>query len=173
MCIKHAIHPNLITQSIAEGAYVWKIYPRPTIWVQLVIKPLYLDSLGKVKASYFSGYATDYLRPNWAEQNPEDWWQGGMCIDTPITGNRKKSNQEKSPCVSLCGHMMGCVAVDRQANPLRTAIIYADTRAVEETQKLIEKVGMEPAYRITGHRTNSFIIWRKDDVDPAKPAWYL
>jgi xylulokinase len=57
--------------------------------------------------------------------------------------------------------MMGCVAVDKNANPLRSAIIWADTRAVEETRLLIEKVGMEPAYRITGHRTNASLSGEK------------
>ena len=32
-------------------------------------------------------------------------------------------------CVSFSGQMMGCVAVDRQARPLRNAIIWADMRA--------------------------------------------
>ena len=62
---------------------------------------------------------------------------------------------EEIACVSFSGQMMGCVVVDRHANPLRSAIIWADTRAVPEANSLLEKVGMEAAYRIMGHRASS------------------
>jgi xylulokinase len=123
-------------------------------------KATLFDSQGKVRASYFRGYSTDYLKPNWVEQNPEDWWQA-VCESTHQLMDAAKIKAEEIACVSLCGHMMGCVAVDRQGNPLRTAIIYSDTRAVNESQKLIDKVGMEPAYRITGHRTNPSLSGEK------------
>src|SRR5664279_1550720 len=109
-------------------------------------KATLFDGQGKVKASFFCGYKTDYPRPNWAEQNPEDWWQA-VCESTQELIKIAKIEPGDIACVSLCGHMMGCVAVDKSANPLRSAIIWADTRAVEETRLLIEKVGMEPAYR--------------------------
>jgi len=37
-------------------------------------------------------------------------------------------------------------------NPLRAAIIWADQRAIAETQSLLQKIGLEEIYRITGHR---------------------
>ena len=45
--------------------------------------------------------------------------------------------------------------MDRQARPLRNALIWADMRAVAEAQTIIDGVGMEEAYRITGHRASS------------------
>ena len=113
-----------------------------------------------IKASSFYGYKTEYLKANWVEQNPEDWWQA-VCESTQFLIKTAKIEASEIVCVSLCGHMMGCVAVDRNANPLRSAIIWADTRAVEETQLLIEKVGMKPAYQITGHRTNASLSGEK------------
>jgi xylulokinase len=50
--------------------------------------------------------------------------------------------------------MMGCVPLDRQARPLRSALIWADTRAVAEAGRLIERSGMEAVYRVTGHRAS-------------------
>ena len=38
-------------------------------------KATLFDRQGRVKSSFFCGYKTDYPKPNWAEQNPEDWWQ--------------------------------------------------------------------------------------------------
>ncbi len=123
-------------------------------------KATLFDGQGLVKASFFCGYETVYPKPNWAEQDPEDWWQA-VCESTQNLMKIAKIEPGQIACVSLCGHMMGCVAVDRHANPLRSAMIWADTRAVEETQILIEKVGMQPAYQITGHRTNPSLSGEK------------
>jgi len=64
--------------------------------------------------------------------------------------------------------MMGCIAVDRQANPLRKAIIWADTRASVQAEALVAQVGMLAAYRITGHRaspsyTAAKIMWLRQN----------
>jgi xylulokinase len=47
------------------------------------------------------------------------------------------------------------VPVDRRARPLRNALIWADMRAIDEAQAIIDGVGMAEAYRITGHRASS------------------
>ncbi len=108
---------------------------------------------GKVCASAFFGYNTDYPRANWVEQNPEDWW-AAVCSTTRQLLESARITPGDISCISFSGQMMGCVPVDRNTNPLRSAIIWADTRAVREAQSLIDQVGMEPAYRITGHRAS-------------------
>ena len=123
-------------------------------------KATLFDSQGKVIAGYFCGYKTEYPKPNWVEQNPDDWWQA-VCESSQYLIKCAKINPGDIGVVSLCGHMMGCVAVDQHANPLRSAIIWADTRAVEEAQLLVDKVGMQEGYRITGHRTNPSLSGEK------------
>ena len=39
------------------------------------------DEQGQVRASSLSIYGTEYPRPNWVEQNPEDWWKA-VCAST-------------------------------------------------------------------------------------------
>ncbi len=58
-------------------------------------------------------------------------------------------------CISFSGQMMGCVAVDREGKPLRSALIWADTRAVPQAQRLVDAAGMQGVYTITGHRASS------------------
>ncbi len=123
-------------------------------------KATLFDSQGLVRASYFSGYTTDYPQPGWAEQDPEDWWQA-VCESTRQLIALAQVSTGDIACVSLCGQMMACVAVDQAADPVRSALIYSDVRAVEETQLLIDEVGMEAAYRITGHRTNPSLSGEK------------
>src|SRR4030042_3984226 len=39
------------------------------------------DEQGNVRASSLSTYGTEYPRPHWVEQNPEDWWNA-VCTST-------------------------------------------------------------------------------------------
>ncbi len=127
-------------------------------------KATLFDAQGGVVASAFAGYETAYPQPNWAEQNPEDWWRA-VCASTQQLLSESRIRAEEIAGVSFSGQMQGCVAVDRQVRPLRSAIIWADTRAVDETQTLIERAGgMAAVYQITGHRpspsyTGEKIMW--------------
>jgi xylulokinase len=121
------------------------------------------DEEGRARASVFSGYETAYPRPNWVEQNPEDWWQA-VCLSTRQLLQAAKIGPAQVACVTFSGQMMGCVPVDAQARPLRSALIWADKRAVAEAAQLLEQVDMETGYRITGHRvsesyTAAKIMW--------------
>lgn len=112
------------------------------------------DAEGKVRASAFSGYSTQYPQPNWVEQNPEDWWQA-VCISTRQLLASARVSPKEIACITFSGQMMGCVMLDRKARPLRSALIWADTRAVDEANEMLGKVDMETAYKITGHRVSS------------------
>jgi xylulokinase len=112
------------------------------------------DGQGQVRSSSFYGYRTEYPRPNWVEQNPEDWWQA-ICVSTRQLLSTAKVHPKQVACIVFSGQMMGCVAVDRNARPLRNAIIWADTRATSEAQFMIDRVGMENTYQITGHRASA------------------
>ena len=112
------------------------------------------DAQGRVRASSFFGYGTEFPRVNWVEQNPENWWQA-VCVSTKQLLSSARVDSKDIACIAFSGQMMGCVAVDRQANPLRNSIIWADLRGVAEAQYLIDRVGAEKVYRITGHRASA------------------
>lgn len=125
------------------------------------------DSAGHVQASSFYGYGTEYPKVTWVEQNPEDWWKA-VCASTKELLNSVRVQPNEIACIAFSGQMMGCVAVDRQARPLRNAIIWADQRAVAEAQNIVDGVGMETAYRITGHRASpsysgAKILWVRNN----------
>jgi xylulokinase len=63
--------------------------------------------------------------------------------------------------------MMGCVPLDKEARPLRKAIIWADQRSVEQERWLGERVAPDEIYQITGHRLSASysinkILWVRD-----------
>ncbi|RPI92291.1 MAG: xylulokinase, partial [Chloroflexi bacterium] len=112
------------------------------------------DGTGTVLSSAFYGYGVEFPRVNWVEQNPEDWWKA-VCESTKELLNKARVSPRDLACIVFSGQMMGCVAVDRQANPLRNAIIWADLRGTEEAGQLIDAVGADRTYQITGHRASA------------------
>jgi xylulokinase len=130
-------------------------------------KATLFDVEGHALASAFYAYETQYPRPNWAEQNPEDWWQA-VCIASQQVIAQARVAAGDVAVVAFSGQMMAAVAVDDQANPLRSAIIWADTRAVVQAQRWLDTLGMEATYRITGHRASSSysgekMLWVRDN----------
>ncbi|MDA3958739.1 FGGY-family carbohydrate kinase [Oceanispirochaeta sp.] len=119
---------------------------------------------GKLIKSETSAYETYYSNGNWAEQDSEDWWSA-VCSSTKKLLLGIDPKDIASVCFS--GQMMGCLPVDKQGKPLHRHLLYCDQRSVEQENILLEKVGMEEVYRITGHRASASygitkLRWLKD-----------
>jgi xylulokinase len=121
---------------------------------------------GQLVASAFHGYPTAYVHKRWAEQDPDDWWDA-VCTSAHRLLDEAGVPGDEVACVSFSGQMMGCVPLDREAKPLRSAIIWADRRAIEEIRSIEAAVPFEDVYRITGHRLSSSyslakILWLRE-----------
>ncbi|MGC9468758.1 MAG: xylulokinase [Anaerolineae bacterium] len=124
------------------------------------------DAGGQLSGSAFYPYGTDYPQTSWAEQDPHDWW-AAVCTSTRQLLAQTGVGGDEIACITFSGQMMGCVPLDRNARPLRKAIIWADQRAVAQAQWIGERVAFEEVYRITGHRLSSSyslpkILWLRD-----------
>lgn len=124
------------------------------------------DRDGKLVGAVFHAYATEYAHTGWAEQNPEDWWQA-VCQSTRQLLLETHVGKDDIACVTFSGQMMGAVALDKDARPLRNAIIWADQRALEQDAWVRERVSFEDMYHRTGHRASSAyslqkILWIRD-----------
>ena len=125
------------------------------------------DQDGQLVGSAFFGYGTEYARTGWAEQNPEDWWQA-VCASTQTLLGQTGVAPEAIAAISFSGQMMGAVALDERARPLRNAIIWADQRSVAQERWLSERIDPAEVYRITGHRLSASyslckILWIRDN----------
>lgn len=108
---------------------------------------------GSLVGSVLVNYATEYPHPNWAEQQPDDWWNA-VCVAT----RRLLTSHDVDPgaiaAVTFSGQMMGCVALGADGNPLRSCIIWADQRAQAEAQAMADRCGGDEIYRRAGHRVS-------------------
>lgn len=109
---------------------------------------------GRLYASVLAEYPTFYPHPNWVEQNADDWWEA-VCSSTRALMQKAEVNPRDILCVSFSAQMMGCLLVDKQGKPLRPMILWADTRATKEEAWMQERVPMQEAYRIIGHRISA------------------
>lgn len=107
---------------------------------------------GELVASKTHPYGTHFFHNNWAEQNPNDWWDA-VCQSTRELVQNIAVEEIAAVCFS--GQMMGCLCVDRDGAPLRDSIIYCDQRATQETDSLLERIDARDVYRISGHRPSA------------------
>jgi xylulokinase len=109
---------------------------------------------GTAAASAFEAYETAYPRPNWAEQDPGDWWRAVRESTRRLLAISNAAPGDIA-VVSFSGMMMGALPVDTTGVPLRSAIIWADQRATQEADFLAQCCGAQEVYRRTGHRAGA------------------
>ena len=124
------------------------------------------DAAGQLVGSAFYGYATEYAHPRWAEQDPEDWWKA-VCTSTHQLLEQTGVSNDDIACITFSGQMMAAVPLDRNARPLRSAIIWADQRSTEQVNWLLERISFDEMYTITGHRLSESysllkMLWIRD-----------
>ena len=134
------------------------------------------DREGRLVGASFDAYATEYAHAGWAEQNPQDWWQA-VCASTRRLLAETGVRPDDIACVVFSGQMMGVVALDKAARPLRDAMIWADQRALEQERWMRERLSLEEVYRITGHRLGcayslAKILWIRDHQPDIYEAAY-
>ncbi len=106
---------------------------------------------GRLIAAHTARYAVDFGSGGKAEQDPDDWWRG-VCEATRALLSETGTDPGDVAAVVMSGQMMGATLVDERDEAIRPALIWADTRAQAETQRLIEAVGAERGYDLLGHR---------------------
>lgn len=107
---------------------------------------------GKLVCSHTAPYDVHFFHGNYAEQNPEDWWQAIIASTRKII---KDIPAKDVLAISFSAQMQCCLIVNKDGVPLRPAIIWADQRAEKEKQLLEDKIGFDRMYEITGHRVSA------------------
>jgi len=106
------------------------------------------------------------LKPGWAEQSPDMWWQQTQQALTlcHATGTY---NPDDIAAVGIAYQMHGLVLVDKQQKVLRNSIIWCDSRAVEIGDKAFDAIGHEKCLshllNSPGNFTASKLAWVKEN----------
>ena len=130
-------------------------------------KATLIDNEGNIKAVIFEGYSTYYPHNGWAEQDARDYWKA-FCKASKRIIDVSGVPAKEIAAVSFSGQMMAALPVDKNGNPLRRSIIWADLRSEYQAGKISEKISPDRVYRITGHRLSasysaSKILWIREN----------
>jgi len=101
-------------------------------------KAVLVDTDGHIHGKCSESYRVSRPKPDWAEQEPADWWKA-------VTGTTRVVLEQTgvSPadvlCITYCTQMLGIVPMGPEERPLRPAIIWLDNRAGKQAQRLMRK----------------------------------
>lgn len=128
-------------------------------------KALLINEMGEVISSATNEYPMLTPKPNWTEQNPEDWWEASKKSIQSVASKVKKDEIEG---IGLTGQMHGLVTLDDNLNVVRPCIMWNDQRTVKECDGITTKIGFEKLIKITGNQvltgfTAPKILWIKNN----------
>jgi xylulokinase len=109
------------------------------------VKVAVINSKGELLKTSQTNYPTHYLKPNYLEQDPEDWWGAVKSGIHQILKEKQNTKISKYSIIGIacCGHSPTLVFVDRQGKILRPAITWQDSRAFKEVKHIKEKLKEE------------------------------
>jgi len=90
---------------------------------------------GRVVAQAQAPYPMQRPRPGWAEQNPEDWWQGVIATTRQVLA---LANAQAGQVVGIGVSGQGCAAtlINQRGEVIRPALIWMDTRSEPQCARL-------------------------------------
>ena len=129
------------------------------------VKLLLMDENGKIKNIVSKEYPLYFPQPGWSEQKPEDWFAQSMeGLKELLEGFDK--DQVKG--ISFGGQMHGLVALDKEDQVIRPAILWNDGRTTKQTDYLNQVIGKEKLSEYTANIafagfTAPKILWMKEN----------
>ena len=129
-------------------------------------KSVLVDVQGAVLAQAAHEYATAYPHPNWAEQNPDDWWQA-VCITVRQLFADSAHAPTNVAALSVSSQAPTLVPIDQFGNVLHPALIWMDRRSEPQCDWLREHIGQAAIAAVNGGRIDPFflapkLLWYRD-----------
>ncbi|OGO04362.1 MAG: xylulokinase [Chloroflexi bacterium RBG_13_56_8] len=130
-------------------------------------KTILIDAEGHVLQSVAVTYPMYTPWPQWAEQDPEDWWQAAVrSIRQVLKESNIRGNEIAG--VGLTGQMHGMVMLDARGKVLRPCIMWNDQRTAAQCEWIMNTVGRERFLELTLNPalpgfTAPKIIWTREN----------
>ena len=128
-------------------------------------KSALFNSNGNLLDSEYISYPVTYPFKNWAEQNPENWWNALASTVKHIASRNKEINNVKAISLSTQG---GClILLDENFCPICNSVSWLDHRSQEISELLKENISEDELYKTSGwSNTNCLnlptIFWFKE-----------
>jgi xylulokinase len=131
-------------------------------------KSVVVDLKGKILANDYAEYGVLTPKPLWAEQWPDVWLEA---VCRTIRNALAKANVPASSVAAACisGLYGGSgIPCDDAGQPLRPCLIWMDRRATREVAWVMEHLGADRVFRITGNYVDSYhgftkMLWIKNN----------
>ncbi len=129
-------------------------------------KTILVDEAGNVAARAMAEYPLYSPRPQWSEQDPNDWW-AAVCTTLKAVIASSGVNPADIVGVGLSGQMHGSVFVDGDGAVLRRALLWNDQRTQPECDWITNTVGKERVVELISNPvltgfTAGKIIWLRN-----------
>lgn len=95
-------------------------------------------------------YPTRHLPGGVVEQDAMDWWMSAVRAMMMLR-ELAPEYVKRVDAIGVTGHMLGCLPMDADGQPLTPAMIHADSRALAVSNTLRLRFGRDYFYRISGN----------------------
>ena len=129
------------------------------------VKLLLVGDNGNIYNEVSKEYPVFYPRSGWSEQNPEDWWSAVCDGVTELIACFDKAEISSIGCG---GQMHGLVALDKDDNVIRPAILWNDGRTAAQVEYLNNIIGKDVLSENTANIafagfTAPKLLWMKEN----------
>lgn len=116
-------------------------------------KAMLFSDRGRILGHAYHAYSLNNPKVGYSEQNAEDWWNAVQKTVREVVSNVLNPASVKAIAISSQGGTL--VPVDEMGRPLRSAIVWNDSRCRDEENEFEREVGTkEYVYQTTGWKMN-------------------
>jgi xylulokinase len=117
-------------------------------------KVLLIRQDGTILDSVYREYKAEEMKANWAEQDPEVWWQTikGLLFELR---SRYGTDYRNVVGIGFSGQMHGLVMVDKNWQVIRPAITWLDQRSEKEVEDIYRVIPKDEFHQTTLNRASS------------------
>ena len=129
------------------------------------LKLLLVDDDGNVVNEFSKEYPLFFPHNGWSEQDPNEWWNAVL---EGVPELIKNIDASKVVGIGSGGQMHGLVALDKDDNVLRNAILWNDGRTQKEVEYLNNEIGKDTLSKYTANIafagfTAPKVLWMKNN----------
>ena len=124
-------------------------------------KTVLVNTEGKIHAEAFKEYGVITPKQGWAEQWPTPWTEATYSTIKSVI-SKSKIDPRDIAGVSISALYGGSgIPVDKNFEPIRPCLIWADRRATDECRWVRETIGVDELYRITANVIDPYYGYTK------------